>query len=189
MLRFLTRSAAIALLFLALSPCASAQANAYVVRDEAGQRTLFGLDVSTGTTTRIGTVASPAAASEARLSASIHVLQWVGNGFSQLSSVRPLHNGAHGVYGICGLAVANVDGQAGEELLATTLEGDLLVYQLTGGVIGSLLYHRGFAGAIGTYSSIHVGDHLNNTTGAIGGDLKIEVYLAGSAGIIRLDQP
>ncbi|MBK9387072.1 MAG: hypothetical protein IPN34_19835 [Planctomycetes bacterium] len=43
-----------------LTSMASAQANAYVVRNESGQRFLLGLDVSIGSTTRIGTVAQAA---------------------------------------------------------------------------------------------------------------------------------
>ncbi len=53
MLQLVRVASAIAL----LASMASSQSNAYVVRDDAGQRTLFGLDISTGTTTRIGTVA------------------------------------------------------------------------------------------------------------------------------------
>ncbi len=53
--------------------------------------------------------------------------------------------------------------------------------------LGTKLYHRGFAGGVGMYNSIHVANYVNNTTGAAVPDQKLEVYLAGSFGMRRLD--
>ena len=96
-------------------------------------------------------------------------------------------------YAASGLAAADLDGdQQGLELVITTIEGDLVVLDLTtDGQFNGVHHRRGFAGAIGNYSSIHIGDHvdLSGATPAPGADGYLEIYFAGTMGVRRLDEP
>ncbi len=85
-------------------------------------------------------------------------------------------------YGACGVAVANLDGTGGPEVLVTTLNGELIVFGWSNGPPPTLttLHRRIVEGAIGAFNSIVIADLL-------AGDGKPEVYLAGSSGIRRFD--
>lgn len=146
-------------------------------------------DLGGGTDARaeivMGTVAGSTTFSETDLSGYLQSLHWdATTGQLVLDSRTRL-----GAWGICGLAIANIDATTTDpELIVCTAEGDLMIFELVGGTqIGTKLYHRGFEGAVGMYNAMHVGDHVDNVTGAPTPDSKLEIYLAGSLGLRRLD--
>ncbi len=92
--------------------------------------------------------------------------------------------GGRGGFGVCGLAIGNViSGSPGDELVATTLEGDVFVFTIPGsGMLGAQhLLHRSWArGALGVNSAMAILD--------ADGDSRNELYVAGSLGIWKWKQ-
>lgn len=100
------------------------------------------------------------------------------------------------IVGWSGIAIADVVPTSGSnefqgnELVVTSLDGYLLVFGVSGSNGNyslSLLYKKGFVGALGAHNSIHVGDYAVNGTLQAGSDGKKEVYVAGSFGLRRFD--
>jgi hypothetical protein len=91
--------------------------------------------------------------------------------------------GLRGGFGVCGLAIVDVlsgTGNPGEELLATTLDGDLFVFAIpsSGMLSASDIRHRTWVpGALGVSNSIVAFDS--------DGDARNELFIAGSLGIWR----
>ena len=92
--------------------------------------------------------------------------------------------GARGGFGVCGLAVGDVlSNSPGDELIATTMEGDLFVFAIPGaGMLGAqhLLYRTWVQGALGVSNAIVALDADN--------DSRNELYIAGSLGIWKWKQ-
>jgi hypothetical protein len=96
------------------------------------------------------------------------------------------------LWGICGIAIGDVDlfagsgdGDADDEIVLTTLNGDLVVYDLvhdgSGAVqLGALLHWDILPGSLGACNSILIRDFDS--------DGQNEVYVAGSGGIRKLVQ-
>lgn len=93
--------------------------------------------------------------------------------------------GPRGGFHVCGLAVGDVvAGQPGDELVATTLEGDLFVFAIpSSGMISPahILWRSWARGALGVNNGIVIHDFDN--------DGKQELYVAGSMGIWKWRQP
>lgn len=108
----------------------------------------------------------------------VHVVTWTAAG----GCSRPVRertffpgSGDRGAYGIVGLAVAELlPGSPGDELIVTTLSGDLLVLQAD---TLATVWRTHLSGAIGFYDSIVVDD--------LDGDGRPELYVAGSLGLWR----
>lgn len=78
----------------------------------------------------------------------------------------------------------------GNELVVTSLDGYLLVFDVfgsNGNYSLSPVFKQGFVGSLGAHSSIHVGDYAVNGTLQEGSDGKKEIYVAGSFGLRRFD--
>jgi hypothetical protein len=89
-------------------------------------------------------------------------------------------------YGICGLRIGDVvPGNGTDELVVTTMDGHMMVYAISAsGTIDPNvppLYSGQFAGALGMYNSIEIGDFDD--------DGKVEVCVAGSFALRRFEQP
>ena len=89
-------------------------------------------------------------------------------------------------YGVCGLRIGEViPGNGTDELVVATMYGHMLVYAISAsGLIDPNvppLYSAQFAGSLGMYNSIEIGDFDN--------DGKVEVYVAGSFALRRFEQP
>jgi hypothetical protein len=86
-------------------------------------------------------------------------------------------------YGVCGIAAAELDPQtAGLEVIVTTLNGEFIVFDQSGGAL--TLTHRFSTivdGSLGAFNSIHVAD--------LDGNGKAEVYLPSSSGIMKFHVP
>jgi hypothetical protein len=86
-------------------------------------------------------------------------------------------------YGVCGIAAAELDPQvAGFEVIVTTLNGELIVFDQSAGPL--TLTHRFSTvvdGSLGAFNSIHVADLDANG--------KAEVYLPSSSGIMKFHVP
>lgn len=82
---------------------------------------------------------------------------------------------ARGGFGVMGMCLADVLPDSGDELIVTTIAGDLFVYNTTS---WNLLYRTWVAGALGSYNSIIVKDCEPTIPGP-------EIYIAGSLGIHR----
>jgi hypothetical protein len=93
--------------------------------------------------------------------------------------------GERGGFGVCGLAIGDVLAtEVGDELVATTLEGDLFVFRIpaSGMLAPSDILFRSWArGALGVNNAIAVLD--------AGGDSRKELFIAGSLGIWKWRQP
>jgi hypothetical protein len=95
------------------------------------------------------------------------------------------------LWGLCGIAVGDVDGNStggdpDDELVLTTLNGDFVIFDLVlsginGVQLGSLLQWSILDGSLGVCNSIVIRD--------FDGDSKNEVYVAGSAGIRKWKHP
>lgn len=150
----------------------------------------------------VGTLAAPTRATEdpqAPASAGfygmqgyVHVLRYDAQQGHLVEVARTLVG-----VGVFGLKVAEIDASStGPELIATTLEGDLMVFGaddiLSSGA--TPLYHYRFPGSVGAYNSILVRDLVTHVpgTGGNGGEVHAgsdgvpEVYVAGSSGLRRL---
>ena len=93
--------------------------------------------------------------------------------------------GERGGFGVCGLAIGDVLAtEAGDELVATTLEGDLFVFRIpASGMLApsDILFRSWVRGALGVNNAIAVLD--------AGGDARKERFIAGSRGIWKGRQP
>jgi hypothetical protein len=98
---------------------------------------------------------------------------------TQVFDLHPSATDTRGGYGVVGLAIGDVvAGSAGDELVITTLSGDLFVHSIA---TGQQLFRTYVRGGLGFYNSILIKD-LNN-------DGLCELYIAGSYGIYRFAQP
>ncbi|MBI5853102.1 MAG: hypothetical protein HZB39_18990 [Planctomycetes bacterium] len=121
--------------------------------------------------------------------------RWVGSAWGTGSMTRMglLHLdastanaiGPRGGFHVCGLAVGDVvDDQPGDELVATTMEGDLFVFSIPGsGMLtpANIVWRSWVRGTLGVSNSIVIHDFDN--------DNKNELYIAGSLGIWKWRQP
>ncbi|MEO6595698.1 MAG: hypothetical protein ABIP94_13175, partial [Planctomycetota bacterium] len=88
-------------------------------------------------------------------------------------------NAIRGGYGVIGLRVGNVLAQAaGDEVVVTTLAGDVIVFNEA---LTTELWHTHVPGSVGNYNAIRITD-LNS-------DGFNELYVAGSYGLWRFIQP
>ncbi|MBK8976318.1 MAG: hypothetical protein IPM29_10340 [Planctomycetes bacterium] len=88
-----------------------------------------------------------------------------------------------GGFGVCGLAVGDLIEDAscpGDELVVTTLAGDLYVFALDASSIGAPLVHTWVPGSLGAYNAIIIED--------LDQDGHSELYVAGSQGIWKWKQ-
>jgi hypothetical protein len=116
------------------------------------------------------------------LTGAIHQFSFTVGNPGSLSLVRTIELppnapgiGARGGFGVMGMCLADVLPDTGDELIVTTIAGDLFVYNTT---TWSLLYRTWVAGALGNYNSIIVKDCEPTIPGP-------EIYVAGSMGIHR----
>jgi hypothetical protein len=113
----------------------------------------------------------------------VHVVDWSPSlGFSLVNS-RSLvgSTSGRGGYGVVGICVADLlpdTGQPEDEVIVTTLAGDIFV--LDANTLATK-WRTHVPGAAGFYNSIKVTDHNN--------DFKMELYVAGSFGVWRFTQP
>jgi hypothetical protein len=117
----------------------------------------------------------------------LHVLTGASGALSPLSSApvgEPGNDDFPG-YGTCGLAIADVPGTSiSKAIFATTLNGELVVFQQTNGVVNQTpLFRAVLQGSIGAFNSIVIGNLEPDASD------KPEVYLPGSYGIRRFDFP
>ncbi len=88
--------------------------------------------------------------------------------------------------GVCGIAVADLPTTPpiAKTILVATLNGELVVFQQTNGVVNpNPLFRTVVAGGIGAFNSIVVADLEPDPAS------KPEVYIAGSSGLRRFDFP
>jgi hypothetical protein len=143
------------------------------------------LDIFTGTfyghPSRGNYPAAPLADNQV-LAGMVRHLQWApGSGFTTIQTIdlHPSAQDPRGGFGVTGLLVDDlINSNAGDELVVTTIEGDLFVYSVN---TGALLYRTWVPGALGFYNSIIAADLNNNGTK--------ELYLAGSYGLYRFIDP
>ncbi|MFO1051196.1 MAG: hypothetical protein U1F36_03140 [Planctomycetota bacterium] len=126
-------------------------------------------------------------------SSTIRWLRWDANGstgakMTQMGTILhldPSVGDARGGFGLCGLALGDIVQDAqhpGAELVATTLEGDLFVFDIASGSINPApLVRTWVPGALGAYNAILIED-LDWNPGN-------ELYVAGSQGIWKWRQP
>jgi hypothetical protein len=112
----------------------------------------------------------------------LHMLTWTAAGSlsTSITSVPllPTSNNPRGGFGVVGLIVADLlPGNQGDELIVTTLAGDILVMTDTMQEIWRTHVH----GAVGCHNAIRVED-LDN-------DGRKELYVAGSLGLWRFVLP
>jgi hypothetical protein len=132
-------------------------------------------------------------AASATIGSTIRWLRWdstqpAGSQMSTMGNVLhldPSPTDARGGFGIAGLAVGDIlqdTNHPGAELVATTLAGDLYVFDISTGVIAPTpLVRLWVDGALGAYNSILIED--------MDMDAKNELYVAGSQGIWKWRQP
>ncbi|MCC6671109.1 MAG: hypothetical protein IT458_08610 [Planctomycetes bacterium] len=80
-------------------------------------------------------------------------------------------------YGACGLVVTNLDATPDQEVLVTTLNGELVVFPCPAGILGAPLFQNVYEGSLGAYGSILLEDRI-----APAGKPE-RLYIAGSNGI------
>ena len=121
---------------------------------------------------------------------SAHLQSTAGTASHWCSNSSVVFDGSSAVgpkaFGICGLKVGDViPGNGCDELVVTTLDGQMFVYALVAGngmvANGFPLYQAQLAGSLGMFNSIEIGDFDN--------DGKVEVYVAGSLALRRFEQP
>lgn len=118
----------------------------------------------------------------------VHMMTWQPSGMSpvlQTQTFYPVAPNLRGAYGVVGLKVANllpnVLPSDGDELIVTTMSGDLIIYNIAPGTAQLTEVCRTWVlGAIGFNNSIAVED-LNN-------DGHMELYVAGSLGLWKFIQ-
>jgi hypothetical protein len=117
----------------------------------------------------------------------LHVLTGASGALSPVSSVPVGEAGNDDFpgYGTCGIAIADLPGTpAGKEIVVTTLNGELVVFGQSSGVVNQTpLYRTVVQGSIGAFNSIVIANLEPDTMD------KPEVYLPGSYGIRRFDFP
>lgn len=130
---------------------------------------------------------SPIANSGGTVRSHLHVLN--GQTLQELAGTSAVPIGETGNddflgYGACGIAVADIPNTSiTKAVFVTTLNGELVVFQQTNGVIHSTpLFRTVVEGSLGGFNSIVIAN-LDP------GDPKPEVYVAGSSGIRRFDFP
>ena len=88
-----------------------------------------------------------------------------------------------GGFGVVGLAVGDLLDNPGEELVVTTLAGDLFVFSLANNTISAQpLYRTWVPGGLGLYNSIQIRDLDPFSTGP-------ELYIASSLGLRKWKRP
>lgn len=114
----------------------------------------------------------------------IHVMEWrpgsSGGTFTNVSTVQvyPTFGATRGIYGVVGLEVADLlPGFAGDELVVTTLSGDIIIYSADTMVE---IWRDHVLGCAGMYNSIVVDD--------LDADGANELYVGGSWGVWRFFQ-
>lgn len=117
------------------------------------------------------------------LAGMVRHVQWSpANGFRATNRTYDLHpttQDPRGGFGVVGLLVDDlISSNPGDELVVTTIEGDLFVFSVN---TGAPLYRTWVAGALGFYNSIVAADLNHNG--------KKELYLAGSYGLYRFVDP
>ncbi|MBK8978465.1 MAG: hypothetical protein IPM29_21410 [Planctomycetes bacterium] len=118
-----------------------------------------------------------------------HGTSWTGGAMDEVGSFLFLDPGPsdpRGGYGVCGLAIGDVVASSpGDELVATTLEGDLYVYglfpELDHLAAAPLLQRSWVRGTLGVNNAILIFD--------ADGDARNELFIAGSQGIWKWRQP
>jgi len=123
--------------------------------------------------------------------AHVHVLTGSSGTFQELPGttgvpVGEANNDDFLGYGACGLAVADLptDPVISKAIFVTTMNGELVVYKQTNGVIDpTALYRKVVAGSLGAFNSIVIENLVPDASS------KPEVYIAGSSGIVRFDFP
>ncbi|MCC6669776.1 MAG: hypothetical protein IT458_01860 [Planctomycetes bacterium] len=117
----------------------------------------------------------------APMRSSVYVLKYhdSANPTLQLVSQRPVGTPGTALpgYGACGLAITNLDADPANEVLVTTLHGELVVFPCPGGNLGTPLLQNVYEGSLGAYNSILLEDRV-----APAGKPE-RIYIAGSAGI------
>jgi hypothetical protein len=122
----------------------------------------------------------------------VHMLTWQpGNNSVQVQASLPPYyptGGNRGAYGVVGLKLGNaivepVGTPQRDELVVTTMSGDVIVYAILPGppVAMQEIWRTHVMGAIGFYNSIAIED--------LDGDGLNELYIAGSLGLWRFTQP
>lgn len=115
------------------------------------------------------------------LAGSVHTFTWQpGVGFSspQSLSLTPTTGNPRGGFGVTGIHVSDFLSQyAGDEVVVTTLAGDVIILSTT----MQELWRTHVHGAVGCYNSIVVAD--------LDQDMKNELYLSGSLGLWRFEEP
>ena len=132
----------------------------------------------------------PPAGNASHVSSVIRWLRWNPNGTPQMSGISKLHldpssANPRGGFGVAGMALGDIlqsSAHPGEELVVTTLDGDLFVFDISGGTINPIpLLHTWVPAALGAYNGIVIDD--------LDMDLKKELYVASSQGIWKWRQP
>jgi hypothetical protein len=92
-------------------------------------------------------------------------------------------SGDRGCLGVSGMALGDLLGGPEEELVVTTMSGDLFVYSVGASSLSAApAFRTWFGGAGGAYGSLFIGDLDPTATGS-------ELYLAGSIGIRKWRRP
>jgi hypothetical protein len=118
------------------------------------------------------------------IQAFVHVLQVNANGTAlQRISTQPIgdpYSGHLHGYGAAGIAVAELyDAATGPEVIVTTLNGELVVFSQTNGVLNAApLFRTILDTSLGAFNSIVVGDFDQVWFGN-----KPEIYIASSTGV------
>ncbi|MBK8977366.1 MAG: hypothetical protein IPM29_15755 [Planctomycetes bacterium] len=116
---------------------------------------------------------------------SVRWLRWDGTTMLKLGTkilTAPTLNDRAG-FAVSGIAVGDVlqsPGFPGDELVVTTLSGELYVFELGAMAIGQEILHTWLPGSLGAYNSIVIDDLDQNG--------KNEMYIAGSQGIWKWRQ-
>ncbi|MCP4968115.1 MAG: hypothetical protein GY926_23130 [bacterium] len=136
----------------------------------------------------MGTIETHARAGDP-MHGSLHVYKRDSSSSSGLLEVQGLRmdgqSGRPFLYGFCGLAIGDVNGDSEDELVASTFNGDLVVFDLSlssGNLqIGGVLFWTVLDGSIGVANSIVIADLDTATSGN-------EIYVAGSRGMRKFHQ-
>ncbi|MBK8979024.1 MAG: hypothetical protein IPM29_24270 [Planctomycetes bacterium] len=127
----------------------------------------------------------PTDSPSALVTGAIRWLRWDGTSMQTMGDRRVLEPptlGGRGGFAVSGLAVGDVihDEFPGDELVATTMAGDLFVFALGTSGIGPMLVHTWVPGSLGAYNAILIEDFDL--------DGENELYVGGSQGIWKWRQ-
>ncbi len=129
-------------------------------------------------------VYSPIAHTGGKVRSHLRVLSGNSSGGMTLISTVPIgdpNNDDFVGYGACGVAALALPNSTSKSILVTTLNGELVVFAQTNGVVDpNPVFRRVVEGSIGAYNSIVLAN-LDPV------DPKPELYLGGSSGIRRFD--